>query len=66
MEWQLIETAPKDDLEHVLLFGDGVSFTKCVFVGYWDEMIQEWILFDSVNFVVPTHWMHLPEAPNVE
>lgn len=63
MEWQPIETAPKDGTE-ILLYRRGVSQGKwrvgmlngqCAWGGdgwfypRWDQ---------------PTHWMPLPEAPN--
>lgn len=65
MEWQPIETAPTDDQCHVLLYGNGSNFTKCVFVGYWDSVLDEWKTFDGVG-AVPTHWMPLPFAPSPE
>ena len=63
MEWQPIETAPKDRF-HVLLFGDGPGFKQCSFVGYWYEHDGVWFSFDHKPAGQPTHWMPLPKAPN--
>ena len=65
MEWQPIETAPKDRL-HVLLFGDGPGFKQCSFVGYWYEHDGVWLGFDHKPAGQPTHWMPLPKPPNAE
>ena len=72
MDWQLIETAPKNG-EWLLLYGDGVGFMQCAFIGYWgkcnsidplkfgDELA--WRRTFGGDTTRPTHWMHLPEAP---
>ena len=62
--WQLIDTAPINDREHILLFGNGDGFSECVIVGYWDDNAECWLCFNGFGFVEPTHWMPLPEAPN--
>lgn len=63
MEWQPIETAPKQDGKHVLLFGDGDDFEECVIVGWWDVDRDRWMPFHGYAQVNPTHWMPLPEPP---
>lgn len=61
-QWQPIETARKsNNRKHVILFGDGSSFSKCVFIGFCDG--QKWFPFDGNDDVYPTHWMPLPPAP---
>jgi len=66
MEWQPIETAPKDGT-HVLLYvdkGAAVNITG----GFWDNHPKCgcWIAggYTRKQFP-PTHWMPLPEAPNI-
>ena len=62
MEWQPIETAPKDESE-VLLWDDGVE------LGRWYENPHPWnsgnwwIQGGQVTATNPTHWMPLPTAP---
>jgi Protein of unknown function (DUF551) len=56
--WQLIATAPRDG-SRVLLPGT---------MGYWSEVRQRWVdLVDADGFTYrpPTHWMPLPEPPEV-
>jgi hypothetical protein len=65
MEWQLIETAPKDGRE-ILVWSEGyVScyLAICDKTGWWtpDYKPQEWT--ELINS--PTHWMPLPAAPEV-
>lgn len=68
-QWQPIETAPKDDNKHVLLFGDGPAIRECCYVGYLsparvnDSGIDEWKEMASGYVMRPTHWMPLPEPP---
>jgi len=75
MEWQLIETAPKDGTE-ILMFGPGVLFkngrssiyAKARHIGWWTELeISEdsfWATRDPEVSCRPTHWMPLPPPPN--
>jgi hypothetical protein len=68
MEWQPIETAPKD--REILLYGGDIH------EGFWDELdfnefsgtpIMGWNFgtadIDPTNFE-PTHWMPLPRPPS--
>lgn len=55
-QWQPIETAPREELEDLILFNGKV------FVGGWWEGV--WA--DSVSDYAspqPTHWMPLPQPP---
>lgn len=61
--WQPIETASREDGQHVLLHGDGENFEDCTVVGYWDEDKRRWMPFDGFALMRPTHWMPLPAAP---
>jgi len=59
MEWQPIETAPKD--ENILGHEDGA-----VTVLYWDELQAGWrypYKGGSRTKWFPTHWMPLPPPP---
>ncbi len=71
MEWQPIETAPKDGTS-VLLYGTPtqtreVNFTKPVrLTGYWDEIDSSWCSTTADwtgPFIEATKWQPLPEAP---
>ena len=70
MEWQPIETAPKDGTR-ILLARCGKNETGAdlgvwwACAGWWSDKWNVW--FDGVEpsgLHKPTHWMHLPEAPN--
>lgn len=62
MEWQPIETAPKDGTK-VLLWDDGVT------IGEWSENVHPWndgnwwVEGGQVTTQTATHWMPLPEPP---
>lgn len=61
MEWQPIETAPKDGTE-VLLCGplrDGSGHYRDVSRFYMIRWPVEWM----ANCLPPTHWMPLPPPP---
>lgn len=73
MEWQPIETAPKDGKR--VLISDG----RYVMDAYWSEEASlgqcsrgpAWQVFNcdedcwySIAVTDPTHWMPLPEPPN--
>lgn len=75
MEWQPIDTAPKDGTK--VLISDG----RYVIDAYWDDNASleqcergpAWQVFNcdgdcwySVAVTDPTHWMPLPEPPNKE
>jgi hypothetical protein len=55
-EWQLIETAPKDDTD-VLVFCNGDILIGSFACGMW------WISQISYERHNPTHWMPMPEPP---
>lgn len=58
MEWQPIETAPKDGA-CVLITGEGLVRECRSFRDDWgDPVYSEWF-FEAT----PTHWMPLPEPP---
>jgi hypothetical protein len=67
MEWQLIETAPKDGTS--VLLSDGKKITLAWFEEYGvftdlldiDEDTQEYVP-QPLSFA-PTHWMPLPAPP---
>jgi hypothetical protein len=61
MEWQPIETVPKDTMKSVLIFGDeGVELV------WWSEKWSNWL--DHGGTIAfnenPTHWMPIPADPN--
>lgn len=64
MEWQPIETAPKDGARILI----GRVGHPWVFSAWWNERHTHWATGKSPMdfFAEPTHWMQLPEAPNVE
>jgi len=66
MEWQPIETAPRDDAD-ILIYND-----RGWFVAWFDPQWSAdgwWMVSDGKDFErplrgdEPTHWMPLPEAP---
>jgi hypothetical protein len=69
--WQLIETAPKD--QHLLLYGEqkpssaGVTYNgPLVFSGYWDDVDSAWCAHGTTfngPFFRATHWQLLPAPP---
>lgn len=71
MEWQPIETAPKD--RDVWLFGlaeiwHGSTPFECQAQGGWDPEEWRWMTttFDDrgqILWIAPTHWMPLPAPP---
>lgn len=66
MDWQPIETAPKDGTEVILYVADFDSVTTGWYssrTGLWprhDEFTEDG---DACNIGLPTHWMPLPEPP---
>lgn len=65
MEWQPIETAPKD--RRVLLWGrywNGVDKFQHPLIGIWDPNVGRWIIPGEFRFGVhPSYWMPLPPPP---
>ena len=61
MEWQPIETAPKDEM--LLLAGEfDCQGDWRIKVGYWDEDTKKWKVFGASW--TPSHWMPLPDPPH--
>ena len=60
--WSIISTAPKDG-SRILLYRAG--FAEDVAVCWWSAGTEEWIPVQGVLFCDPTHWMAVPERPNV-
>ena len=78
MEWQPIETAPKDGT-WILVYGDGTDdeaeqrkvavaqYTNYLNGSTYDKFWWQFAWYDGGyygRFDGPTHWMPLPEAPN--
>ncbi len=68
MEWQPIETAPKDGSE-VLLFVPSASFGRNVMSAVWDNdnggCDASWVVLEGyIGEYNPTHWMPLPPPPS--
>ena len=75
MEWQPIETAPKNEV--ILLYGeidphpdDEQLHSKGArrVAGYWDQIDEAWSSTTSTwagPWIKPTHWMPLPPPPDV-
>lgn len=77
MDWQPIETAPKESGKSVLLY---VPENRCVFAAYWDSHESRsdygicpsgWKIFGGPlgsgwrDFLQrASHWMPLPKPPN--
>jgi len=62
MEWQPIETAPKDGAE---ILGWS-SISSEAYVMWWSAPHGDWVWgINDLNdmFCDPTHWMPLPEPP---
>lgn len=60
MEWQPIETAPKDGTD-ILVFHpvSAEQFVVYFKLGYW------YVSSNTRLSKAPSHWMSLPEPPNV-
>jgi hypothetical protein len=63
IEWQPIETAPKDGTL-ILLYRDGHHVLGCWREdGYWSDDIELFFGTEYARENVPSHWMPLPEPP---
>lgn len=67
MDWQLIETAPRDGAAMFVYMPDSVEPMMCIascnlFQDGEDEWFDVWA--EVVIDVEPTHWMPLPPPPN--
>lgn len=60
MEWQSIETAPKDGTR-ILAFRLGFIESKAVV--WYSEANRDWIPVHGPCFPGVTHWMSLPDDP---
>ena len=58
-QWQPIETAPKHDLETLILYSsEGVQ------MGWFSAFHKCWLTTEGKDvWAEPTHWMPLPEPP---
>lgn len=64
--WRPIATAPKDGTHILLYVGEGAAVNMTG--GFWDDhpKCRCWIAGGYMRKrFPPTHWMPLPEAPNV-
>ena len=66
MQWQPIETAPKDETE-ILLFCSAGPLSD-MGLCYWrdDEQMTGWTWGAGNRFNNPTHWMPLPAPPDTQ
>jgi hypothetical protein len=60
MEWQPIETAPKDG--RLILAAHDETYQGGVVVISWRHEYNAWADYDC-DFWKPSHWMPLPEPP---
>lgn len=60
MEWQTIDTAPKDGSRILLSRNWKESMAVC----WWSEIDEEWIPVAGSIFTDATHWMPLPSPPS--
>ena len=56
LQWQPIETAPKD--RYLLVYGTGIIGIAC-----WSKRDQRWHAVGVDVVMTPTHWMPLPTPP---
>jgi hypothetical protein len=69
MEWQPIETAPKDGIEPIIVGrGRKGSGVRGVTQARWDG--SRWMAYtfpmegaQPIEFVAPTHWQPMPRPP---
>jgi hypothetical protein len=78
MNWQLIETAPKDGTTLILATNEGSfvgSWYECAFKEYRDEdgfyvgqqdAEEYWMSHETGDSTDPTHWMPLPPPPETK
>lgn len=82
MEWQLIETAPKDGTEIFVFCYDGIF--KAVYLtekdleevdsedyenlstGFYEKTLYNNLYDEYFYYLNPTHWMPLPKPPQQE
>lgn len=64
MEWQPIETAPKDG-RRILL----ADMFENVEIGFWNRDLGQWMDDAQQGWIEPTwptHWMAIPQPPQIE
>lgn len=70
MDWQPIESAPKDESEILAIeWTPDQPNHYSIFEIRWDDGLRRWILTSSLRgdgsyFVDPTYWMPRPKQPN--
>ena len=63
MDWQPIETAPKDGKMFLAIWPETVHFHDQVRVTYWAKKPQRFEDVDDFGQDHPSHWMPLPAPP---
>ena len=58
VQWQPVETAPKDG-QNIILYSDDIGPV----VGYWQEWKGVWVVVCSNWETEPRFWQPLPDAP---
>ncbi len=62
MEWETIDSAPKDGTKILIAWKDKSDRGVCV--GFWSEEVNYWQGDDYYNITgEPTHYMPLPKPP---
>ena len=64
-QWQPIETAPRDG-RRFLLSTKHASEWQGMFVAYWNKSEEEWFFTPEHYVGNPTHWMPLPQPPDMD
>lgn len=62
MEWEPIETAPKDGSQ-VPVWNPDNYYGCWPFMGEWDVRSQTWRIHIDGQIIYPTHWLRIPEPP---
>lgn len=62
--WLPIETAPK--CSSTVILGFDPSWYDIAVPMFWNEQKQRWQFYQIDNEIRPSHWMLMPEAPNVK
>jgi hypothetical protein len=65
MEWQPIETAPKDKTRVLVLNKRPSGHAGSMHVAFWNSVDQLWITSSNHNIKHVSHWMPLPNPPEV-
>lgn len=59
--WQTMETAPKDGTD-ILIVTENREIVLC----YWNNAFNIWYCTDHRGYKNPSHWMPLPELPQID